>query len=117
MQATTENYQYPVGFYALCLYGDPDAIFQKRYRPTSMPPVMGVFEGEHIVAKRLRGNHAEYFIKWNNYCRTENTWAPSEHLPAELIADFENKSVEPHRLEEYRERLKLLLGARLKRSI
>ena len=31
----------PVGFYPSCLKGDPDAIFRKKYRPTSKPRVMG----------------------------------------------------------------------------
>lgn len=105
----------PVGFYASCLNGDPDPIFRKKYRPNTKPRVMGVYEVERVVAKRLRGNKAEYFVKWKDYSRTENTWEPSEHLPAELIAAFECRSVEPRRLEECRERLELLFEAGLKR--
>ena len=108
--------RHPVGFYASCMKSDPDAIFRKKYRPTSKPRELGVFKVER-VAKRLRSNHAEFFVKWKNYSRAENTWKPSEHLLADLIADFKSRSVDPHHLKECQERLELLFEGGLKRSL
>lgn len=50
------------------------------------------------VVNRVKGgkaDKAEYFIQWQNYCLSENTWEPAEHLPEDLIAAFENRSVDP----------------------
>ena len=66
---------------------------------------MGVYEVERIVAKRVQGGRAEYFIQWQSYSPSENTWEPADHLPEELITAFENRSVDPFRADECRERL------------
>ena len=42
------------------------------------------------------------------YSPSENTWEPAEHFFEDLIAVFENRSVDPLRADEYRERLALL---------
>ena len=47
---------------------------------------MGVYEVERIVAKRIQGGRAEYFIQWQSYSSSENTWEPAEHLPEELMS-------------------------------
>jgi len=60
---------------------------------------MGVYE--HIVAKRVRGGKAEYFLQWQNYSPSENTWEPAEHLSEDLIALFKNRSVDPLCADEY----------------
>jgi len=79
-----------------------------KYRPKVKPTVMGIYEVKRIVAKRVQGGKAEYFIQWQNYSRSENTWEPAEHLLEDLIAAFENRSVDPLRADECRERLSLL---------
>ena len=75
---------------------------------------MGVYEVYRIVAKRVQGGRAEYFIQWQSYSSSENTWEPAEHLPEELITAFENRSVDPFRADECRERLALLFEKVLK---
>ena len=97
------------GFYATLLNG-----FNLKYRPKVKPTVMGVYEVERIVAKRVQGGRAEYFIQWQSYSPSENTWEPAEHLPEELITAFENRSVDPFRADECRERLALLFEKGLK---
>ena len=86
----------PVGFYASRLKSNPDAIFRKKYRPTLKARVMVFFMVERVIMKRLRGNHAEFFVKCKNYSRLENTWEPSEHLLGDLIPDFESMPVDGH---------------------
>ena len=49
-----------------------------------------------------------------NYSTTENTWETAEHLPEDLIAAFENRSVKPVRANECTERLALLFEKGLK---
>ena len=75
---------------------------------------MCVYEVERIVAKRVQGGRAEYFIQWQSYSPSGNTWEPAEHLPEELITAFENRSVDPFRADECRERLALLFEKGLK---
>ena len=75
---------------------------------------MGIYEVDRIVAKRVKGGKAEYFIRWQNYSPSENTWEPAEHLPEDLIAAFENRSVDPLRTDECRERIALLFEKGLK---
>ena len=67
---------------------------------------MGIYEVERIVAKRFVRGKAEYFIPWKNYCPSENTWEPAEHLPEELITAF--------CADECKERLALLFEKGLK---
>ena len=75
---------------------------------------MGICEVERIVAERVKGGKAEYFILWQNYCPSENTWDPVEHLPEDLITAFENRYVDPLCADECRERLALLFEKGLK---
>ena len=51
------------GFYAT-LYTDVcDRACNLKYRPKVKPTVMGVYKVERIVAKRVKGGEAEYFIQ------------------------------------------------------
>ena len=88
-----------------------------KYRPKVKPTVMGVYEVERVVAKRVKGGKGEYYIKWKNYSPCENTWEPAEHLSEDLIAVFHNRSADPIRADECRERLTLLLEKGLKTSL
>ena len=68
---------------------------------------MSVFEVERVVVKRIQGCETAYFVQWKHYSPEQNTWEPADHLPEELISAFENRSVDPLRAEECRERLAL----------
>lgn len=61
---------------------------------------MGVYEVERFVAKRVKGRKTEYFIQWQNYSPSKNMWEPAEHLLEDLIAAFENRSVDPLRADD-----------------
>ena len=102
------------GFYATLINDVRNRVFNSKYRPKVKPTVMGVYEVERIVAKRVQGGRAEYFIQWQSYSPSENTWEPADHLPEELITAFENRSVDPFRADECRERLALLFEKGLK---
>jgi len=91
-----------------------DRGYISKYRPRVKPTVIGVYEVERVVAKRNQAGKTEYFVQWKHYSPTENTWEPAEHLPEELIAVFENRSVDPLRADECRERLALLFEKGLK---
>ena len=106
--------RHPSGFYASLLRDDRDQRYDLKYRPKVKPAVMGIYQVERIVAKRLVGSKPEFFIKWKNYCPSENTWEPAEHLPQELITAFESRLVDPVRLDECKERLALLFEKGLK---
>ena len=67
-----------------------------------------------MAAKCVKRAEAEYLIHWQNYSPSENTWEPAEHLPEDIIAAFENRSVDPLRVNECRERLALLFEKGLK---
>ena len=99
------------GFYATLLNNVCDRASNSKYRPKVKPTVMGVSEVERVVAKRVKGRNIEYFIHQQNYSPSENTWEPAEHLPEDLIAAFENRSVDPLRADECRERLSLLFDS------
>ncbi|KAK2559157.1 Chromobox protein-like protein 3 [Acropora cervicornis] len=102
------------GFYASLLSNDLDQAHSSKYRPRVRPAVMGIYEVERVVAKRFVGGKAEYFIPWKNYCPSENTWEPAEHLPEELITAFECRVVDRVRADECKERLALLFEKGLK---
>ena len=105
------------GFYATSLNDVCDRACDSKYRPKVKPTVMGVYEVERIVAKRVKGGKAEYFIQWQNYSPSENTWEPAERLAEDLIVAFENRSVDPLRADECRERLSLLFEEGLKKPL
>ena len=96
------------GFYA-SLFDDRG--LSHKYWPKQKPVVIGIYEVERIVSKRNQGRNVEYFIQWKNHSSTENTWEPPEHLPEDLIAAFERRSVDPVRIDECRERLALWEGS------
>jgi len=105
------------GFYATLLNNVCDRACDSKYRPKVKPTVMGVYEVERIVAKRVKGGKAEYFIQWENYSPSENMWEPAQHLPEDLIISFENRSVDPLHADECRERHSLLFEKGLKASL
>ena len=74
----------------------------------SSPEVLGVYQAERIVAKRIQNGKPLFMVKWQGYCASENTWEPKPHLPPELIEAFENPDPDPVRVEEARERIALV---------
>lgn len=47
---------------------------------------------ERIIDKRVRNGKAEYYLKWEGYAESFNTWEPRECvLDNELVEDFERK--------------------------
>ena len=101
-------------FYASLFDDISDRGLSHKYRPKQKPVVMGIYEVERIVSKRNQGSNVKYFIQWNNYSSTKNTWEPPEHLPEDLIAAFERRSVDPVRIDKCREKLALLFEKGLK---
>ena len=60
------------GFYELLLIDACDSGYKSKYRPIVKPTVMGVFEVEHVVAKRIQGRETAYFVQWKPlFSRTE----------------------------------------------
>ena len=79
----------PSGFYASLFSDALDPNFKSKYRSKAKTDVMGTYEVERVVAKRLHGGKAEYFIPWKNYNAADNTWEPEAHLQEELVTSFE----------------------------
>ena len=61
---------------------------------------------EKVVKKRFskHRNQYEYWIKWQGYTSSENTWELPENIPANVLAEFEkqllaasSQTSEPHR--------------------
>lgn len=73
------------------------------------PEVLGVFDAERIVAKKICNGKPLFMIKWQGYCSSQNTWEPKTHLQPELIKAFKNPDPDPVRMEETRERIGLVL--------
>ena len=46
------------------------------------------YQVEKIVKCRKRRNKKEYFIKWQGYDSSENTWEPAHHLSPDLVKQF-----------------------------
>ena len=78
------------------------------------PDVLGVYQAERIVAKKMRNGKPLFMVKWQGYCSSENTWEPKPHLPTELIQAFESPDPNPVRVEEARERIALVFERGMK---
>ena len=64
------------GFYATLFNDVCDRACNSKYRPI----VVGVYEVERIVTKRVKGGREKYLIQWQNYSSNENTWEQPEKL-------------------------------------
>ena len=108
--------RHPPGFYAALLNDACDNNYKSKYRPIAEPTVLGLFDFERVVAKRIQGRETAYFVQWKNYSPEDNKWEPADHLPGEFVvfAAFENRSVDVIRADECRERLALLFEKGLK---
>ena len=100
----------PLGLSFLKDVSNPEAFRSSRFGLPSSPST----PQEQKKLEQALLIEPEYFIQWKNYSSTENTWEPPEHLPEDLIAAFERRSVDPVRIDECRERLALLFEKDLK---
>ena len=65
-------------------YDRPPPIGEKNYSEE--------YEVEKILAKRQRGLHVEYLLKWKGYPDEENTWTKRQDLNCpELLEEFERE--------------------------
>ena len=94
-----------LGFYK-CISEFP-AISRKRICERK-PEVLGTFEAERIVVKKFVKGEPQYMVKRFNFCASENTWEPKDHLLLDLVEAFENPDPDPVRVEEARERIGLV---------
>lgn len=101
----------PQGYYKSL---ETSAISRAGTTCESRPEVLGVYQAERIVAKRIRNGKPLFMVKWQGYCASENTWEPKPHLPPELIEAFENPDPDPVRVEEARERIALVFERGMK---
>jgi hypothetical protein len=46
---------------------------------------------ERIVKKKYENNQYMYYIKWEGYPSSDNTWEPASNLPTHMITEFEKK--------------------------
>lgn len=49
------------------------------------PDVLGIYQAERIVAKKIHNGKALFMVNWHGYCPSENTWEPKVRLPPELL--------------------------------
>ena len=82
----------------LKVYHDGKASFPSRPTPNSRPPPEvtfengdGQYEVESILAKRGKGNRAQYLVKWAGYDQYESTWEKPSALAGapDALRDFE----------------------------
>ena len=64
------------------------------------PEVLGIYQAERIVAKKIHRGKPLFMVQWQSFCPSENTWEPKAHLPSELIAAFENPDLDPYGLKK-----------------
>lgn len=49
------------------------------------------YEIERIVdQKTMEDGSTEYFVKWENFSESENSWEPADAIPAEIIEEFKS---------------------------
>ena len=87
----------PQGYYKSL---ETAAIFRGRILCNRKPDVLGVYQAEWIVAKKIHNRKPVFMVQWQGYCPSENMWEPKDHLPPELIEAFENPAPDPVREEE-----------------
>ncbi|RWS22915.1 Chromobox-like protein 3 [Leptotrombidium deliense] len=73
---------------------------------------------ERILDKRVRGGNVEYFLKWEGYDESHNSWEPQQNLTDadHLIAMFESNRIPPHQIKVARKSTALPAKNREKRQ-
>ena len=85
----------PLGFYKSIM--DIELSYSRKC--DRKPEVLGIFEAEQIVAKKICNGKPLFMIKWQGYCSSQNTWEPKTHLQPELIEAFQRPDSDPVRME------------------
>ncbi|CAL1289130.1 unnamed protein product [Larinioides sclopetarius] len=63
---------------------------------------------EKILDKRIVAGKTEYFLKWQGYPDSENTWEPEENLDCpEIIEEFEKNYAKKKKIESSEKKRKL----------
>ena len=101
----------PQGYYKF-LENTP--IARDRIMCDRNPDVLGIYQAERIVAKKIHNGKALFMVHWHGYCPSENTWEPKLHLPPELLEAFQNLNPDLVRVEEARERIGLIFKRGMK---
>ena len=101
----------PQGYYKSL---ETAAISRDRIFWVRKPDVIGIYQAERIVAKKIHNGKPLFMVQWHGYCLSENTWEPKAHLPSELIDAFEDPDPDPVRVEEARERIILVFERGMK---
>ena len=69
-----------------------------REKCNKRPDILGIYQAERIVGKKIVNGRPMFMVKWENFCARENTWEPKAHLHSELIEAFENPEPDPDML-------------------
>lgn len=94
----------PQGYYKIL---ENAAIARDRKICDRNPDVLGIYQAERIVAKKIHNGKALFMVNWHGYCPSENTWEPKVRLPPELLEALWNSDPDLVRVEEARERIGL----------
>ena len=96
----------PPGYYKSL---ETAVLSRDRKKSSKRPDVLGIYQAERIVGKKIFNGKPMFMVKWKNFWACENTREPKAYLPSELIEAFENPEPDPVRVEEARERIGLVL--------
>jgi hypothetical protein len=76
--------------------GDGEERGSKKSKKSEMEFTVERLEGRRMA----RDGQMEYFVKWENFPDTENTWEPKQNLPSELINEY-NTTYAPAALQRW----------------
>lgn len=104
MEKIQKRGRQPQGYYKIL---ENAAIARDRKICGRNPDVLGIYQAERVVAKKIHNGKALFMVHWHGYCPSKNTWEPKVHLPPELLEAFRNPDPDLVRVEEARERIGL----------
>ena len=70
----------PQGYYKVL---ETAVVSRDRKKFNSKPDVLGINQGERIVAKKNFNGKPMFMVKWQTYCASENSWEPVSCLKGE----------------------------------
>lgn len=101
----------PQGYYKILEHA---VIARDRKICDRNPDVLGIYQDERVVAKKIHHGKALFMVHWYGYCPSENTREPKVHLPPELLEAFQNPDPDLVRVEDARERIGLIFERGMK---